>query len=64
MKAENSAKKADKLAKGDAVKVVSGIYKGAEGTVDDIQVECSVIRIQDKEGENIYALAETVEKTG
>ena len=56
--------KANELTKGDAVKVVSGIYKGAEGTVDDIQVECSVIRIRDDKGENVYALAETVEKMG
>lgn len=52
------------LSKGDAVKVVSGIYKGVEGTVGDIQLECSVVRIKDKEGENVYALAETVTKTG
>lgn len=56
--------KANELSKGDAVKVVSGIYKGAEGIVDDIQVECTVVRIKDREGENVYALAETVEKTG
>lgn len=56
--------KPNELTKGDAVKVVSGIYKGVEGTVDDIQLECSVVRIKDKEGENVYALAETVEKTG
>jgi transcription antitermination factor NusG len=56
--------KADNLAKGDKVKVTKGVWKGSEGTVDDIQVECSVIRIKNKEGENVYALAETVEKTG
>lgn len=55
---------ATKLTKGDRVKVTSGIYKGTEGTVDDIQLECSVVRIRDKEGENVYALAETVEKMG
>lgn len=55
---------ATELSKGDRVKVVSGIYKGTEGTVDDVQLECSVIRIVDKEGENVYALAETVKKMG
>lgn len=55
---------ATKLTKGDRVKVTSGIYEGTEGTVDDIQLECSVVRIRDKEGENVYALAETVEKMG
>lgn len=54
----------DKLTKGDKVKVTSGIYKGTQGTVDDVQLECSVVRIVDKEGENVYALAETVEKMG
>ncbi len=52
------------LSTGDAVKVVSGIYKGVQGTVDDIQVECTVVRIKDAEGENVYALADTVEKLG
>lgn len=56
--------KANELSKGDAVKVVSGIYKGAQGTVDDVQEECSVVRIRDSKGENVYALAETVQKTG
>lgn len=48
---------ANELKKGDAVKVVSGIYKGVTGTVDDLQAECSVVRIKDTEGENVYALA-------
>lgn len=54
----------NELTKGDRVKVVSGIYKGTEGVVDDVQLECSVVRIMDKEGENVYALAETVKKMG
>ena len=56
--------KAIELSNGDAVKVVSGIYKGAEGTVADLQAECSVVRITTEEGDNVYALLETAEKTG
>lgn len=56
--------KANELSYGDAVKVTSGIYKGATGTVKDVQEHCSVVVIADEEGENVYALAETVEKTG
>jgi len=43
--------------------VTSGIYKGAEGIVADIQEQCSVVRIRSKEGDNVYAMLETVQKT-
>lgn len=54
----------DKLSTGDSVKVVSGIYEGVQGTVEDIQLECSVIRLRDAEGESVYALADTVRLLG
>lgn len=54
----------EKLRTGDSVRVVSGIYEGVRGTVEDIQVECSVIRIKDLSGESVYALAETVKLLG
>ena len=38
------------LAKGDPVRVTSGVYKGAEGVVDDLQPECSAVRIRTKSG--------------
>jgi hypothetical protein len=53
----------EKVSTGDHVKVVSGIYAGSEGFVEDIQVECTVYRIKDREGENIYAMADSVVKT-
>ena len=53
----------EKVSTGDHVKVVSGIYTGSEGYVDDIQVECTVYRIIDREGEFIYALADSVVRT-
>ena len=52
----------DQLKLGDAVKVTSGIYEGVLGTVGDLIAECSVVRIEDTNGENIYALLDTVEK--
>ena len=52
------------LSTGDSVTVVSGIYEGVTGTVEDIQLECSVIRLRDAEGEAVYALADTVQKLG
>lgn len=54
----------EKLKLGDSVKVSSGIYQGVHGTVSDIQDECSVVRIKDTNGENVYALLETVVKEG
>jgi hypothetical protein len=54
----------EKLRTGDSVTVVSGIYEGVRGTVEDIQLECSVIRLRDAEGESVYALADTVQKLG
>lgn len=49
------------LAVGDQVRVTSGIYAGAEGTVDDIQPECSVMRIETQEGV-AYSTFDAVQK--
>jgi len=48
-------------AEGDLVKVTSGIYADAVGTVSDIQPECSAVRIHAKDG-NVYAYAEAIQK--
>jgi transcription antitermination factor NusG len=61
---EVAVKPKEKLDIGMKVIVTSGIYKGAEGIVADIQAECSVVRIRDKEGDNVYAVLETVQKVG
>jgi transcription antitermination factor NusG len=45
---------------GDLVRVTSGVYKDAEGVVDDIIKECSVIRIHANEG-IVFADADAVE---
>lgn len=49
------------LAVGDQVRVTSGIYAGAEGRVDDIQPECSVMRIDTPEGV-AYSTFDAVQK--
>lgn len=46
---------------GDPVRVTSGVYKNAEGIIEDLQTECSVMRIHTKAG-NVYAMVGTVEK--
>lgn len=46
---------------GDAVRVDSGVYAGAEGVIDDIQPECSAVRIHTKSG-NVYAFLDAVSK--
>ncbi len=49
------------LIEGDPVRVTSGVYEGAEGIIEDLQPECSAIRIHTKAG-NVYAILGTVEK--
>lgn len=44
---------------GTKVEVTDGPFKGATGAVEDIQPQCSVIRIRDG-ADNIYALIDTV----
>lgn len=46
---------------GDPVRVTSGVYAGAEGIVEDLQPECSAVRIHTREG-NAYAYVETIAK--
>jgi transcription antitermination factor NusG len=46
---------------GDPVRVTSGVYKDAEGIVEDLQPECSVMRVRTNSG-NVYALLNAVEK--
>jgi hypothetical protein len=49
------------LSEGDPVRVTSGVYEGSEGIIEDLQPECSAIRIHTKAG-NVYALLGCVEK--
>ena len=42
---------------GDAVKVTSGPYKGAEGVVADVIPACDAVRLETKEG-TAYAFLE------
>jgi ribosomal protein L24 len=44
---------------GNKVEVMEGPFKGSSGTVEDIQPQCSVIRIRDG-ADSIYALIDTV----
>jgi hypothetical protein len=53
--------KTAKFLRGDAVRVDSGVYAGAEGVIDDIQPECSAVRIHTKSG-NAYAFLDAVSK--
>jgi transcription antitermination factor NusG len=46
---------------GDPVRVTSGVYTGAEGIVEDLQPECSAVRVHTKAG-NVYAYLEAVAK--
>ena len=39
-----------KFSEGDPVRVTSGVYEGAEGVVEDLQPECSAVRIRTKSG--------------
>jgi ribosomal protein L24 len=45
---------------GNKVEVADGPFKGSAGTIEDIQPQCSVIRIKSTDGDNIYALIDTV----
>lgn len=52
-----------KFAEGDPVRITSGAYAGAEGVVEDLQPECSAVRILTKTG-RVYALLGAMEKLG
>lgn len=45
---------------GNKVEVLKGAFAGETGTIADIQPECSVIRIENKDKDSIYALIDTV----
>lgn len=49
------------FAVGDLVKVTSGVYADAVGVVEDMQPECSAVRIHAKDG-NVYAYTDAVQK--
>lgn len=49
-----------KFAAGDPVRITSGTYKDAEGVVQDIQPECSAVRIQTPTGTAYGLLGEIV----
>lgn len=49
------------LVEGDPVRITSGVYEGAEGIVEDLQPECSAVRIHSKTG-NVYAYLEHTAK--
>ena len=44
-----------KLEVGTFVKVLAGPYEGTEGVLEDVQPECSAVRIGTREG-NAYAM--------
>jgi len=49
------------LVEGDPVRVTSGVYSGAEGIIEDLQPECSAVRVHTKAG-NVYAYLEAISK--
>lgn len=49
------------LLEGDPVRITSGVYEGAEGILEDLQPECSAVRIHTDKG-NAYAYLETISK--
>jgi ribosomal protein L24 len=46
---------------GDPVRITAGTYKGAEGVVEDLQPECSAVRVHTKTG-TVYGLLGMMEK--
>ena len=53
---------ADELSKNDSVEVVSGLFMGTRGFVEDIHEESSVVRIREWQGELAYALKSDVRR--
>lgn len=49
------------IVEGDPVRITFGVYKDAEGIVEDLQPECSTVRVHTKEG-NAYAYVEALAK--
>lgn len=52
--------KSTDLKAGQFVKVLAGPYKDTEGVVEDVQPECSAVRIGTKEG-NAFAMLDDVQ---
>lgn len=50
-----------KFMQGDPVRITSGIYKDAEGVIEDLQPECSAVRVHTKSG-LAYSFLETMSK--
>lgn len=50
-----------KFAAGDPVRIDAGVYAGAEGVIDDLQPECSTVRVNTSNG-NVYAYLEAISK--
>jgi hypothetical protein len=50
-----------KLLVGDPVRITSGVYAGAEGIIEDLQPECSAVRVHTKAGK-VYGYLEAIEK--
>jgi transcription antitermination factor NusG len=48
------------LEQGTPVKILSGPYRDAEGVIEDVQPECSAVRIETKEG-RAYAMLDDVQ---
>lgn len=46
---------------GDPVRITDGVYKDAEGIVEDLQPDCSAVRVHTKTG-NVYAYIEAISK--
>lgn len=53
--------KSTRLVEGDPVRITSGAYAGAEGVIEDLQPECSAIRIHTQAG-TAYGFLGMVEK--
>lgn len=52
--------KSTDLKAGVFVKVLAGPYKGTEGVIEDVQPECSAVRIGTREG-NAFALLDDIQ---
>ena len=50
-----------KLSEGDPVRITSGVYAGSEGIIEDLQPECSAVRVHTKTGK-VYGYLDSVEK--
>ncbi len=53
--------KRTQFVEGDPVRIEDGVYAGAEGIIEDLQPECSAVRVHTKTG-NVYAYLEAVRK--